>query len=80
MKGGDVKGLAEGNIVFKSMSDPSVVAMGEIKADGSFVVGSLIDGKDYLGAPKERIRLASCRRRPRMASFKRGLPCCNRDS
>ena len=72
LKQGDVKRLAEGYVELRSMDDPKVIAMGEIKPDGSFEVGSQVEGQDYAGAPEgtyqARIILPTDGGRPRWPS------------
>src|SRR5437870_5490732 len=52
LKQGDIRGLAEGHVEFRSIDGPKVIAMGEIKPDGSFEMGSQVAGQDYAGVPE----------------------------
>jgi hypothetical protein len=52
LKQGDIQRLAEGYVELRSIGEPKVIAMGEIKPDGSFELGSQVAGKDYVGAPE----------------------------
>jgi hypothetical protein len=44
-KGGDVKTLQGGSVQVQSLSDPKIIAVGDIQADGSFSLKSFADDK-----------------------------------
>jgi hypothetical protein len=60
-KGGTAKTLSDrqGYIVFESIEQPGVKAMGEIQEDGSFTVTTILQGDDKPGAVEgsHRVRL-----------------------
>jgi len=50
-KPGNMRQLAGGKVRFQSTSDPSIVAVGVIEDDGSFVLGTTINKKSVSGVP-----------------------------
>lgn len=48
-KGGDARKLAGGYVRLRLISDPNVVAVGEIEEDGSFVLGTFHQDKPLAG-------------------------------
>lgn len=45
LKGGNVRQLVGGYVRLELVSDPKVTAVGEIEEDGTFALGSFLDGK-----------------------------------
>jgi hypothetical protein len=48
-KGGEIKHLRGSYLRLELLSDPQVTAASDIEDDGSFVLGSVIDGRPYPG-------------------------------
>jgi hypothetical protein len=56
VKNGDVKKLVGGFVRLQSVADSSLVGVGEIGEDGSFGIGTFIDGKPQGGLPEGEYR------------------------
>ena len=56
VKNGDVKSLVGGYVRLVSMADSKVVGVGEIQDDGTFGVGTFVDGKPRGGLPEGEYR------------------------
>jgi len=55
-KNGDLKKLVGGYVRLESVSDAKLKAVGEIQEDGTFVMGSFVDGKPVGGVPEGEYR------------------------
>jgi len=56
VKNGDVKKLVGGSVRFQSATDPNLIGVGEIQEDGSFSIGTFIEGKPRGGLPEGEYR------------------------
>ena len=56
VKNGDVKPLVGGFVRLVSIADSKIIGMGEIQDDGTFGVGTFVDGKPRGGLPEGEYR------------------------